>query len=254
MSFLLYSPLEQFEVTSLIGVQIPVLGYINLSLTNLGLYTIITVYLVIAFHVIASNNKQLIPNRWSISLESSFASLHSLVKSQVGSANEIYLPFIYSLFFFILFANLNGNVPYGFTVTTSTIVSMGLSVTIFLGVTILGLSIHKLHFFSFFVPSGAPAALIPMLVPIEIISYLARAVSLGVRLFANMVSGHSLMKILSGFLAPMFANSILIAVVTLIPFTIFLGIVALEIAVSFIQSYVFCILTSSYIKDAIDLH
>jgi len=254
MSFLLYSPLEQFEVTSLIGVQIPVLGYINLSLTNLGLYTIITVYLVIAFHVIASNNKQLIPNRWSISLESSFASLHSLVKSQVGSANEIYLPFIYSLFFFILFANLNGNVPYGFTVTTSIIVSMGLSVTIFLGVTILGLSIHKLHFFSFFVPSGAPAALIPMLVPIEIISYLARAVSLGVRLFANMVSGHSLMKILSGFLAPMFANSILIAVVTLIPFTIFLGIVALEIAVSFIQSYVFCILTSSYIKDAIDLH
>lgn len=254
MTFLLHSPLEQFEVTSLVGIQIPVLGYINISLTNLGLYTIITVYLVIAFHVMANNNKLLIPNRWSISLESSFASVHSLVKSQIGAANEIYLPFIYSLFFFILFANLNGNVPYGFTVTTSMIVSLGLSVTIFLGVTILGLSIHKLHFFSFFVPSGAPAALVPLLVPIEIISYLARAVSLGVRLFANMVSGHSLLKILSGFIAPMFTNSILVAVVTLIPFTVFIGIVALEVAVSFIQAYVFCILTSSYIKDAIDLH
>lgn len=188
MPFLLHSPLEQFEVKSLIGLQIPLLGHINISLTNLGLYTIISVYLVIAFHVIANNNKQLIPSRWSISLESGYASVHSLVKSQIGAANEIYMPFIYSLFFFILFANLNGNVPYGFTVTTSMIVSLGLSVTIFLGVTILGLSIHKLHFFSFFVPSGAPKALIPLLIPIEIISYLARAVSLGVRLFANMVA------------------------------------------------------------------
>ena len=254
MSFLLYSPLEQFEVTSLIGVQIPVLGYINLSLTNLGLYTIITVYLVIAFHVIASNNKQLIPNRWSISLESSFASLHSLVKSQVGSANEIYLPFIYSLFFFILFANLNGNVPYGFTVTTSIIVSMGLSVTIFLGVTILGIMRHKVHFFSFFVPSGTPLVLVPLLVPIEVISYVSRAFSLGIRLFANMTAGHTLLKILSSFLYPMFTGGIIISIITLIPFTIFVGLIGLEIAVSFIQAYVFTILTASYLKDAIDLH
>ncbi|UZJ57648.1 hypothetical protein CBS101457_006976 (mitochondrion) [Exobasidium rhododendri] len=254
MSFLLHSPLEQFEVTSLVSLQLPVLGYIHISLTNLGLYTIFAVYLSLAFHFVASNNKSVIPSRWSISLESSFASVHSLVKSQIGAANEVYLPFIYSLFFFILFANLSGNVPYGFTVTTSMIVSLGLSVMIFLGVTILGLSLHKLHFFTFFVPTGSPTALIPLLVPIEIISYLARAVSLGVRLFANMVAGHTLLKILSGFLAPMFTSGILIAVITLLPFAIFVGLIGLEIAVSFIQAYVFCILTASYLKDAIDLH
>lgn len=254
IKFLIHSPLEQFEVNSLLGLQIPVLGYINISLTNLGLYTVIVVYLVLSFHFVASNNKQLIPSRWSISLESSFASVHSLVKSQVGAANENYFPFIYSLFFFILFCNLSGNVPYGFTVTTSLMVTMGLSIMIFLGVTIIGLARHKLHFFSFFVPTGAPTALLPLLVPIEIISYLARAVSLGVRLFANMVAGHTLLKILSGFLAPMFTSGIISAIITLIPFTIFVGLIGLEIAVSFIQAYVFCILTSSYIKDAIDLH
>ena len=254
MSFLLHSPLEQFEVSSLIGINFSVLGYTYISLTNLGLYTIIAVYLSLAFHFVASNNKSVIPSRWSISLESSFASVHSLVKAQIGAANEVYLPFIYSLFFFILFANLSGNVPYGFTVTTSIIVALGLSVTIFLGVTILSLSLHKLHFFTFFVPTGAPTALIPLLVPIEIISYLARAVSLGVRLFANMVAGHTLLKILSTFLAPMFTTGIIAAVVTLLPFAIFVALIGLEIAVSFIQAYVFCILTASYLKDAIDLH
>jgi F-type H+-transporting ATPase subunit a len=248
------SPLDQFEVTSLFSVQAPVLRYTTISLTNLGLYVIIATFLAISLHIIANNNKLIVPSRWSISLESSFASVHGLVKAQIGNANEIYLPFIYSLFFFILFANLSGNVPYGFTVPTSAIVSLGLSVTIFLGVTILGLRLHKVHFFSFFVPSGTPLRLVPLLVPIELISYVARAFSLGIRLFANVTRGHILMKILSGFLASLFANSILVAIVTIIPFAIFLGITGLEIAVSFIQAYVFCVLTSSYIKDAIDLH
>lgn len=254
MAFLIHSPLEQFEVTSLISLNLPLLGYINLSLTNLGLYTILTVYLSLGLHFVANNNKQLIPSRWSISLESSFASVHGLVKAQIGATNEMYLPFIYSLFFFILIANLSGNIPYGFTVATSIMVSIGLSMTIFIGVTILGLRLHKVHFFSFFVPSGTPLVLVPLLVPIELISYLARAFSLGVRLFANVTAGHVLMKILAGFLAPMFTSSILISIVTLIPFGIFTGIVGLEIAVSFIQAYVFCVLTCSYIKDAIDLH
>ena len=166
----------------------------------------------------------------------------------------MYLPFIYSLFFFILIANLSGNVPYGFTVATSIMVSIGLSMTIFIGVTILGLRLHKVHFFSFFVPSGTPLGLVPLLVPIELISYLARAFSLGVRLFANTVAGHTLLKILSGFLAPMFTSGAITAVITLIPFSIFIALIGLEIAVSFIQAYVFCILTASYLKDAIDLH
>ena len=131
---------------------------------------------------------------------------------------------------------------------------MGLSVCIFLGVTILGLKEHRIHFFSFFVPSGTPLVLVPLLVPIELISYVSRAFSLGIRLFANMTAGHVLMKILSGFLWPMFTGGIVIALVTLIPFAIFLGIVGLELAVSFIQAYVFTILTASYLKDAIDLH
>jgi len=248
----IHSPLEQFEVTNLIGLNAPVLGYFNLTLTNLALYSIMVLVLIVGLHLLANNNTKLVPSKWSIVLESLFASVHSMVKDQIGK--EVYLPFIYSLFFFILIANLTGNVPYSFTITTSVIVSIGLSFTIFIGVTILGLSIHKTHFFSFFVPSGTPLALVPLLVLIEMVSYLARAVSLGVRLFANMVAGHTLMKILSTFLYQMFSSSIIVAVLTLIPFTLFLAIMGLELAVSVIQAYVFSILTCSYIKDAIDLH
>jgi F-type H+-transporting ATPase subunit a len=177
-----------------------------------------------------------------------------MVRSQIGNSNEMYLPFIYSLFFFIIISNLTGNIPYSFTVGTSIIVSIGLSFTIFIGVTILGLYKHQLHFFSFFIPSGTPLGLVPMLVLIEFISYIARAFSLGVRLFANLVAGHSLLKILSGLLLTMFSTSILMFVVTLIPFSIFIALIGLELAVSLIQAYVFSLLTCSYLKDAIDLH
>ena len=175
-----------------------------------------------------------------------------MVREQLGK--ELYLPFIYSIFFFILIGNLTGNVPYSFTITTSIIVSIGLSFTILIAVTILGLSIHKLHFFSYFVPSGCPLALVPLLVLIESVSYLARAFSLGIRLFANMVAGHTLMKILATFLYQMFNASFIVAILTLIPFTLFLAIMTLELAVSVIQAYVFTILTCSYIKDSINLH
>jgi F-type H+-transporting ATPase subunit a len=129
---------------------------------------------------LANNETKLLPSKWSILLESFYASLNSMVKEQIGK--EIYLPFIYGLFFFILIANLVGAVPYSFTITTSAIVSIGLSLTIWLAVTILGLSIHRLHFFSYFIPSGTPLALVPLLVLIEMISYIARAASLGLRL------------------------------------------------------------------------
>jgi F-type H+-transporting ATPase subunit a len=249
--FFINSPLEQFEVTSFVGLNAPILGQFNLSLTNLGLYSLIVVFLVLGLHIIANNNHKLIPSKWSIALESAYASIHAMVRDNVGAANEIYVPFIYSLFFFVIIANLNGNVPYGFTITTSVIVSIGLSVIIFLGVTILGLQKHGVHFFAFFIPSGTPLALVPLLVLIELISYLARAVS---RLFANMVAGHTLLKILSTFLAQLFTTSLLVGVVTLIPFAIFVALIGLELAVSVIQAYVFSILVCSYLKDAIDLH
>ena len=105
------SPLEQFEVTSLIGLNAPIFGYLNLTLTNLALYCILVLFLVISLHVVANNNTKLVPSKWSIALESSFASINSMVRDQIGSVNEVYLPFIYSLFFFILIANLTGNVP-----------------------------------------------------------------------------------------------------------------------------------------------
>jgi len=246
------SPLEQFEVISLLSLDAPIFGYIGLTLTNLALYSFLIFILIVGLHFMGNNETKLLPSKWSILLESLFASINSMVREQIG--REIYLPFIYSLFFFILIANLLGNIPYSYTITTSVIVSIGLSFTILIGVTILGLSIHKIHFFSFFIPSGTPLALVPLLVLIELISYLARAFSLGIRLFANVVAGHTLLKILSTFLYQMFSGGLIIFIVTLVPFALFLAITGLELAVSFIQAYVFVLLVCSYIKDAIELH
>ncbi len=253
-NFFINSPLEQFEVLPFISVKAPIFGDFNLSLTNLGFYRILVTFLILALHIVANNSFKLIPSKWSIALESAYASVQGMVKDQIGYTNEIYTPFIYSLFFFIIIANLTGNVPYSFTVTTSIIVSIGLSVMIFIGVTTLGLQIHGVHFFSYFIPSGTPLVLVPMLVLIELISYMARAVSLGVRLFANMVAGHTLLKILSTFLYKLFTGTILVAVLTLIPFAIFVRLIGLELAVSIIQAYVFSVLTCSYLKDRIELH
>ena len=252
LNFFINSPLEQFEVINLLGLNAPIFGYLNLTITNLTLYLGIIFILVIGLNYMGNNDNKLLPSKWSIALESLFASIHAIVREQIGK--DIYLPFIYSLFVFILFANLIGIIPYSFTVTTSAIVCIGLSFTIFISVTILGLSIHKLHFFSYFIPSGTPLALVPMLVLIELISYIARAGSLGIRLFANMCAGHVLLKILSSFLFKMFSAGILFSIIILIPFPIFIGIIGLEFAICFIQAYVFTLLTCSYIKDAIDLH
>lgn len=259
---LIQSPLEQFEVVNLISFNAPLFGYLNLSLTNFSLYSILVFILVIGMHLLfrSSNfignnlDTKLIPSSWNIALESSYASINSIVREQIGLRNEIYLPFIYSLFFFIIISNLIGNIPYSFTITTSIILSVGLGFTIFIGVTIIALFKHGLHFFSFFIPGGTPLGLVPLLVLIEVISYLARSLSLGVRLFANMMSGHTLLKILSTFLYQLFTSSILVAIFTLIPFAIFTALVGLEVAVSIIQAYVFILLTSSYLKDAIELH
>ena len=183
----LASPLEQFETTNFISFTAPILGDFVISLTNVGFYTLLVLALGLGYHVLAANTnpgtlgRRIVPSKWSLSLESSYATLHAMVKEQIGSANELYLPFIYALFWFILLGNLVGNVPYSFAFTSSAIVAMGLSLMIFLGVTILGLVRHKIHFFSFFIPAGTPIALVPLLALIELISYFARAFSLGVR-------------------------------------------------------------------------
>jgi len=250
-AFIISSPLEQFTVVPFFGLS---LGSTNLSVTNVGLYTIITLFLITGLHLMGNNGYSIIPNRWSIALESAYSTVHGIVREQIGTSYEVYTPFIYGIFWFVLIANLNGNIPYAYTITTSGIVALGLSVFVFLGVTIIGLAKHGIHFFAFFVPSGTPLALVPALVLIELISYLARAVSLGVRLFSNIVAGHTLLKILSTFLVKLFMSSILVAVLTLIPFAIFIALLGLEIAVSIIQAYVFTVLVCSYIKDAELLH
>jgi len=180
--------------------------------------------------------------------------LHSIVKEQIGSKGEVYLPLIYSLFFFIIIANLIGNVPYSFALGTSAIVSLGMSFTIFFGVTRLAIYRHGIHFLRYFVPAGTPLILVPLLILIEIISYIARAFSLGVRLFRNLVRGHTLLKILSGILYPIILSGRLLFVISLIPLAVFIALIGLEIAVSVIQRYVFTILVTTYLKDALDLH
>ena len=248
------SPLDQFEVGNLIGVNAPLLGYLHINLTNLSLYSIFILIIILGLHILGNNEYKLIPSKYSISLESSYASLSTMVKEQVGSQSEKYIPFIYSLFFFILIGNLISNVPYSFAVTASGIVSLGLSLTIFIGVTILAVGTHGIKFFSFFIPAGTPLGLVPLLVLIELVSYLARAVSLGVRLFANITAGHTLLKILSTYLFKLFTANIIVGILTLIPFAIFLALVGLELAVSLIQAFVFTLLVCSYLRDAIELH
>ena len=255
------SPLDQFEVNTLLSISAPILN-LGLYLTNISLYTLIVLVLFTSMFTYASSaggvrSTQLVPNRWGVSMESLYASVQGMVSDQIGDAQTQYIPFIISIFTFILIANLVGNVPYSFSMYTSIILTIFMSVTIFLGVTFLGLKIHKVHWFSFFLPNGTPIALAPLLVLIETISYLARAVSLAVRLSANVIAGKILAYIVSsglygGFSAkgPVFIYSIL----TLIPTLIFIALLGLELGVAVIQAYVFTILTCSYINDAIKLH
>lgn len=182
----LISPLDQFEIRNFIVLELPILNYIQYSLTNIGFYLIISLLIAVALQALAYNKNKVVPNSWSISQEAIYATIHNIVTSQIGAnKGQIYFPFIYSLFIFILINNLLGMVPYSFASTSHFVLTFSLSFTIVIGATILGFDKHGLKFFSLFVPSGCPLALLPLLVVIEFISYLARAVSLGLRLAAN---------------------------------------------------------------------
>src|SRR5205814_1732785 len=179
--------------------------------------------------------------------ESLYATIHSIVINQINSnKGQIYFPFIYALFLFILINNLIGMVPYSFASTSHFILTFFISFTVVLGATFLGFQKHGLEFFSFFVPSGCPLNLLPLLVLIEFISYLARNISLGLRLAANIVSGHMLLNILSGFTYKIMTSGILFLFVGLIPLAFIIAFSGLELAIAFIQSQVFVVLTCSY--------
>jgi len=251
----LSSPLDQFEVRNLISLDAPILGNLSLSLTNIGLYLTIGGYLMLMLNLLATNNNRIVSNNWSISQESIYATVHSIVINQISEKRgQIYFPLIYVLFVFILINNLIGMVPYSFASTSHFILTFSLSFTVVLGATILGFSKHGLEFFSLFVPAGCPLGLLPLLVFIEFISYLSRNVSLGLRLAANILSGHMLLNILSGFTYNIMTSGIIFFFLGLLPLAFIIAFSGLELAIAFIQSQVFVVLSCSYIKDGLELH
>lgn len=249
------SPLDQFEIRDLMSLQASFLGDTEISITNIGLYLTLSTIIIGLLSLLAENYNKLIPNAWSISQESLYSTVHSIVINQINATKgQIYFPFIYVLFLFILINNLIGMVPYSFASTSHFILTFFISFTVVLGATILGFQKHGLEFFSLLVPSGCPLGLLPLLVLIEFISYLARNISLGLRLAANILSGHMLLSILSGFTYNIMTSGVLFFLVSLIPLAFIIAFSALELGISFIQAQVFVVLTSSYIKDGLDLH
>ena len=249
------SPLDQFEIKNLINLELNILGNIQISLTNIGLYLTLSTAIVLILNLLATNYNKIISNEWSINQESMYSTIHSIVTNQINSTTgQIYFPFIYGLFIFILINNLVGMIPYSFASTSHFILTFSLSFTVVLGATILGFQKHGLKFFSLFVPSGCPLGLLPLLVLIEFISYLARNVSLGLRLAANILSGHMLLNILAGFTYNIMNSGFIYIFLGLIPLAFIIAFSGLELGIAFIQAQVFVVLTSSYIKDSLDLH
>ena len=249
------SPLDQFEIRNLLSIDAPILANIHLSITNIGLYLTIGAFLILSLNLLATNYNRVVSNRWSISQESIYATIHSIVINQINARNgQIYFPFIYTLFIFILINNLIGMVPYSFASTSHFVLTFALSFTVVLGATILGFQKHGLEFFSLLVPAGCPLGLLPLLVLIEFISYLARNISLGLRLAANILSGHMLLNILAGFTYNIMTSGFIFFFLGLIPLAFIIAFSGLELAIAFIQAQVFVVLTSSYIKDGLDLH
>lgn len=248
------SPLDQFEIRNLLSINSPILN-IHLSLTNIGLYLVSGTIIALIISFISNNNNKIVSNNWSISQESLYDTVHSIVVNQINAnKGQIYFPFIFGLFIFILVNNLIGMVPYSFASTSHFILTFSISFTVVLGATILGFQRHGLKFFSLFVPAGCPLGLLPLLVLIEFISYLARNVSLGLRLSANILSGHMLLNILAGFCYNIMTSGLLFFFLGLIPLAFIIAFSGLELGIAFIQAQVFVVLASSYIKDALDLH
>ena len=249
------SPLDQFEIRNLLSLDAPILGNLHISLTNIGLYLTIGGLLILLLNVLTTNYNKIVSNNWLISQEAIYATIHGIVTNQINPRNgQIYFPFIYTLFIFILINNLVGLVPYSFASTSHFALTFALSFTIVLGATILGFQKHGLEFFSLIVPAGCPLGLLPLLVLIEFVSYCARSVSLGLRLGANILSGHMLLNILAGFTYNIMTSGIIYFFLGLIPLAFIIAFSGLELGIALIQAQVFVVLTSSYIKDALDLH
>ena len=240
------NPMHQFEVYR-IGPEIK-LGSIDISFTNASLFMVISSLAIMLIFNLGSKKNSLPPNNIQLLTELSYTFVSKMISDTAGSKAKPYFAFIFSLFMFVLFCNMFGMIPYTFTVTSHIIVTFILASFIFIGVTVIGFMKHGFGYLKLFVPSGVPVVLLPLIVVIEIISYLSRPISLSVRLFANMMAGHTMMKVVGGFVIS------LGIVGGWLPLSFSVALTGLEILVAFLQAYVFAILTCIYLNDALNLH
>lgn len=239
-----HGPLSQFEIKTLLPIR---LGEADISFTNSSLMMVIALVLIMLFLMLGVRRRALVPGRWQSMVELSYEFIVGLLRETVGADGRRYFPFVFTLFMFVLFGNMLGMIPYSFTFTSHIAVTFAMAAVVFVGVTVLGFIRHGLHFFSFFVPPGVSILMWPLLIPIEIISYLSRPISLSVRLFANMLAGHTLLKVFAGFVPAL-------GVAGILPLAFVSALTGLEIVIAFLQAYVFAILTCLYINDALHLH
>ena len=240
------NPMHQFEVYK-IGPEISI-GGINLSFTNASLFMAISSSLILLLLFLGTKKKSLIPTKVQFITEMSYTFVAKMINDTAGSGAKSFFPFIFTLFMFVLFANMVGMLPYSFTVTSHIIITFMLASIVFVGVTILGFVKHGFKYLELFVPKGVPVVLLPLIVIIEIISYLSRPVSLSVRLFANMMAGHTMLKVFGGFVISLGLLG------GWLPLGFSVALTGLEILVAFLQAYVFAILTCIYLNDALNLH
>ena len=240
------NPMHQFNVYK-IGPEIKING-IDLSFTNASLFMLISAISISIFLLLGTKDKKIIPGKFQLLSEMLYNFISKMISDTAGKKAKPYFPFIFSLFIFVLFCNMVGMLPYSFTVTSHIIVTLIMALFIFIAVTIIGFLKHGFKYLSIFVPSGVPAVLLPLITVIEIISYLSRPVSLSVRLFANMMAGHTMLKVFGGFVVSLGVLG------GWLPLSFSVALTGLEILVAFLQAYVFAILTCIYLNDALNLH
>ena len=240
------NPMHQFNVYR-IGPEIR-LGNVDISFTNASLFMIISALAIISVFFAGTKRKAIVPTKIQLLTELSYTLVSKMISDIAGSKAKPYFPFIFSLFMFVLFCNMLGMLPYSFTVTSHIIVTFALAAVIFIGVTIIGFVNHGIRYLKIFIPSGVPVVLLPIIVIIEIISYLSRPVSLSVRLFANMLAGHTMLKVFGGFVIS------LGIIGGWLPLSFTVALTGLEILIAFLQAYVFAILTCIYLNDALNLN
>jgi F-type H+-transporting ATPase subunit a len=237
-------PLEQFAIERIIPIHI---GGLDVSYTNAALMMTIAVVSVTALMVLATRRAALVPGRWQSVAEMLYEFVADMVDSNIGQGGRQFFPFVFTLFAFILFANLLGMIPYSYTTTSQIIVTFALAAVVFILVTTIGIIRHGFHFLSLFVPHGVPKVLLLLLVPIELLSYFIRPFTLSIRLFANMLAGHTMLAIFGGFAASL-------GILAFFPTAINVLLVGLEFLVAVLQAYVFAILTCLYLNEAVHLH